>query len=104
MAKEQAMKDGFIPVSGAMIATDMYVPNPAGPDKPAKRVRIPYQALDWLVQRLESQGASLDKIETMNKGAMSEMADMLLNKAQGMGGEQNSSAFQPTQASGMGVS
>jgi len=103
-AKEQAAKDGFIPVSGAMIATDMYVPNPKGPDKPAKRVRIPYQALDWLVKRLEAQGATIEKMENMNKGQMAEVADMLLGQARGLPANQESSAFQNAPESAVGVS
>jgi len=104
IAQEQAAKDGFIPVSGAMIATDMYVPNPKGPDKPAKRVRIPYQALDWLVKRLESQGASMEKMEDMNKGTIAEISNMLLGQAQGMSGQQQNSAFQNAPNSAVGVS
>jgi hypothetical protein len=82
MMAEQAQKlidakNEFIPVSGAMIACDLYTPNPQDPSKAAKRVRLPYTALDWLVHQLEKQGTALDKLEHMNQGVVSEMAPMI---------------------------
>ena len=66
----------FIPVGGAMIAADMYVPND-DPNKAPKRVRVPYQALDWLLKTLEQQGMSLQTMEKMNQGQLAEMAQMM---------------------------
>lgn len=77
-AKIMAAKQEFIPTGGAMIACDMYVPNEKDPEKAPRRVRVPYQAIDWLVQTLEKQGQSLSKLEDMNKGVLSEVADMVL--------------------------
>jgi hypothetical protein len=85
-AKIQAAKDGFIPSGGAMVACDMYVPDEKDPTKAPKRVRMPYQALDWLVQKLAAQGQTLDKMEQMNKGTLSEIADMVLSQGQGQQG------------------
>lgn len=102
--REAALKDQFIPVDGAMIATDMYVPNPQGPDKPAKRVRIPYQALDWLVKRLEAQGSTLEKIEDMNKKTISDVATMLIERGATSPQGQSASGFQNAPASALGVS
>jgi hypothetical protein len=101
----QAAKDGLIPAGGAMIATDMYVPNPEGPDKPAKRVRIPYQALDWLTQRLEAQGQGIDKLEQMNQGVVAEAAAALMSKQKALppSGGQPPMQVAPASAS-MGVS
>lgn len=70
-------KNEFIPVGGALIAADMYVPNPDDPNKAAKRIRIPYQSLQWLVDKLDTQGMSLDKIQEMNKGAVADLASMV---------------------------
>lgn len=83
LEKLMAMKNEFIPVGGAMIATDMYVPNPKGPDAPAKRVRIPYQALDWLVKKMETQGMGLEKLENQNAQTLSEVAGMLMQTRAG---------------------
>lgn len=73
----QALKNDFIPVGGALIACDMYVPDPENPEKLPRRVRVPYQALDWLVSTLDKQGASQKQLETMNQGALSEMQQMM---------------------------
>jgi hypothetical protein len=82
-AKLLAAQNDFIPATGAMIACDMYIPNPDDPGKPAKRVRVPYTALDWLVKRLEAQGQSLAVLEHANKGMLSEMADHLVQRGPG---------------------
>lgn len=70
-------KNEFIPANGALIACDMYVPDPTDPQKAAKRVRVPYQALDWLIKHLESQGMGLDTLEQMNQGTMADIAQQL---------------------------
>lgn len=114
--KEIDAKNEFIPSNGAMIATDMYVENPKGPEFPSKRVRIPYQAVDWLVKRLESQGQTLDNLEQQNSGVISDVADYLL-KTNAAGGQpapqrpiggnqpsQNPTAFQNAPGRALGVS
>lgn len=86
-AKIAAAKNEYIPVDGALIACDMYVP-PANPQEQAKRAKIPQRALEWLLERLNSQGASLDKLEGMNAQNLADMATMLMNskgQAQGQG-------------------
>jgi len=74
--KIQDAKNEYIPTNGAMIATDLYVTNPKDPSLPSKRVRIPYQALDWLVNQLEVQGQSLNALEAQNQQVQSEVAGM----------------------------
>lgn len=80
MAKEaaalKAAESEFIPTGGAMIAADMYIPN-EDPSKTPKRVRVPYQALDWLLQTLEKQGMGMDAMENMNKAQVAEVVQML---------------------------
>lgn len=74
-AEAQALidaKNEYIPTGGAMIAADMYIPS-QDPEKSAKRVRVPYQAMDWLLQQLDAQGTGLDKLEAMNPGAVQEI-------------------------------
>jgi hypothetical protein len=73
----------FIPASGAMIACDMYVAN-EDPTKTPKRVRVPYQALDWLVKMLEKQGMGMDALESMNQAQVAQVTQMLMGQRQGM--------------------
>ena len=70
-------KNEFIPAKGAMIACDMYVPDQKDPSKGAKRVRVPYQALDWLIKTLEKQGMGLDVLENLDQGTMADIANSL---------------------------
>ena len=102
MAQEaQALKQAeseFIPAGGAMIACDMYVPN-QDPQKAPKRVRVPYQALDWLLKMMEQQGLSTDTMEKMNQGQMAEVAQQLLQQG-GAGGGQGSPPPPPQMMAG----
>ena len=102
----QDAKNEFIPSNGAMIATDMYVENPQGAEKPAKRVRIPYQALDWLVKKLETQGQGLEQLENQNQGVIAELASQITSgRAPPLPAPQNQgSAFQNGPGQGLGVS
>lgn len=85
-AKAQQMKMAeaeFIPSGGAMIACDMYVPG-TDPSKTPKRVRVPYEALNWLIEHLTSQGSSQQALEGIqNTGAVSDISQMFLNRIQG---------------------
>lgn len=74
-------KNEFIPANGALIACDMYVPDPEDPQKAGKRVRVPYQALDWLIKTLEAQGMGLNTLEQMNKGTMADIAQQLTSQS-----------------------
>jgi hypothetical protein len=72
-------KQGLIPTSGALVACDMYQPN-SDPNKAPKRVRIPYDALNDLVQKLQVQGMGLDELEKMNEGRLAETAQYMMNQ------------------------
>lgn len=72
MQAEQAAKDGFIPTSGSLITVQMQVPDPQS-QSGTRQVRLPYEALQWLIKRLESQGASLNDLEKMNDGVVQDV-------------------------------
>lgn len=69
----QAAKDGYIPTGGYMVTVQMYVTDPSDPAK-TRLARLPYEAVQWLIQRLESQGSGLQQLESMNQGAMQQIA------------------------------
>lgn len=77
----KAAESEFIPTGGAMIAADMYVPN-EDPNKAPKRVRLPYQALDWLLKMLQQQGMGMDQMDQMNQTQVAEVTKMLLGGGQ----------------------
>src|SRR3990167_6323284 len=82
--KIQSAKDGFIPASGPLIAVDFYVSDPEKPSR-TRRARLPYDAVDWLVKRLETQGINLKQLENLQQSALSGIASqMLQNPSQGM--------------------
>lgn len=76
MQAEIDAKNEFIPADGPLIACDLYVEN-EDPTKAPKRVRIPERALSWTLDRLEKQGASIERLESMNANALAELAQRL---------------------------
>lgn len=81
-------KNEYIPSDGTLVTLDMYIDDPKNPQNQSKRARLPQRSLEWLMQRLDAQGMSQDKLEGMNAGAMAEMAQMLIDK-------KNAGAAQP---------
>jgi hypothetical protein len=71
-----------------MVAADMYVPD-SDPTKAPKRVRLPYQALDWLLKQLQQQGMTQDAMQQMNQAQMAEVAGLLLNESGQQQGQQS---------------
>ena len=69
MQAQQAAKDGFIPTGGSLITVSMQVPDPSS-QSGSRQVRVPYESIWWLIQRLEAQGSSLQALEQMNQGAI----------------------------------
>lgn len=96
--KIKMMESQLIPTGGALITCDMYVPDPADPAK-SKRLRIPYDALNDLVQKLEAQGHALDTLHNMNPGAASDAASLFLQSmGQGPQGQESEMAAPPNSA------
>ena len=99
--KAQALKDGFIPTGGAMIVCDMYVN--ADPSKPesSKRVRVPYEALAWMIQKLNAQGSTLDRLEQMNAQSVSQISEQVQRQPQQSPQGSGGSMMQPMNQGGM---
>lgn len=77
-AEIRAAQNEYIPTGGALMTVQMHMPDPDG--EGTKQVRLPYQALQWLIQQLESQGMSLDDLENMDKGTQAELSRMLMQQ------------------------
>jgi hypothetical protein len=69
----QAMQSDAIPTGGYMVTLDVYVPDPFDPTK-SRRARLPYEAVNWLIQQLERQGKTLEQLEAMNQGNLAQIA------------------------------
>lgn len=83
----QRAEQGFIPTAGAMITCQMYVNNPKDPLAKPNLVRVPYAALDWLLQQLESQGQSQEQLQDMNPGAQAQLAGVFTRMGGGAGSQ-----------------
>jgi len=71
------LKNEFIPVDGPLVKADVYVStDPENPNK-VERARLPQRALEWLIERLNAQGASFEQLEKLNAQTMAELSGML---------------------------
>lgn len=77
LAEMQQAQSGFIPSGGYLVACDFYVPNPKDPAGAPKRLRIPSEAIAWLVEKLKVQGTSMDNLLNMPVGVGQDIGAML---------------------------
>ncbi len=89
----QRASQGYIPTDGYLVACDFYVKDPSDKNGvKTRRARVPYSALQWLVEHLEAQGQGLETLEDMNQGVAAGVADQMSSGPQqgsspdGMGG------------------
>lgn len=61
----QRASSGFIPSGGGLVGVDFYI-NQDGAKQ--KRARIPFESVQWLVDKLKSQGTDISKIENLSLG------------------------------------
>ena len=78
--KIQEAAQGFIPMSGMAVVCDLYVPDPSNKSK-TMRARVPYDALTWLLKRLEEQGATQDALMQQQQAVVAQTAQALLNSS-----------------------
>ena len=74
--KIQEAAQGFIPMSGMAVVCDIYVPDPSNSSK-TQRARVPYDALTWLLKRLEQQGATQAAIMQQQQAVVAQAASMM---------------------------
>lgn len=79
-AEQQAAMDAqneFIPTGGALVELGVYLP-PSDPNKIPKRARIPYEAAQWLLERLEKQGLGQENLAMMTAAQQQEVMQRLM--------------------------
>jgi hypothetical protein len=78
LAAVQRAQSGFIPTGGYMVKADLYITDETGK---TKRATLPYQAMEWLVKKLEEQGMSQATIEQMQLSGQAVVSDQLTGAA-----------------------
>lgn len=74
----QRAESGFIPTGGYAVVCDFYVKDPSdATGLKTRRARIPYQAMEWLINKMEEQGASQESMQDMNQGALTGIANQM---------------------------
>jgi hypothetical protein len=93
--KESVMREqmGLIPASGTLVGVDFYVPDPNNPER-TRRARIPYDAVNWLIKKLDEQSGILQLAEEIPPAAIATTQDPSIMGAEGGMGMQNPNAYQ----------
>lgn len=73
---EQAINAGFIPTGGYMVKADVYTTDADGK---TKRVSLPYESVQWLLDRLEKQGLAQEDLERMDVKVKADIAQEMMN-------------------------
>lgn len=78
MQQIQRAQSGFIPSGGYMVTCDLYTPTPtAGNPNSVSRIRVPSEALDWLIKKLQDQGNAMQSLLENPPGAVQQIAQMM---------------------------
>jgi len=72
----QRAEAGFIPTGGFLVSCDFYQADPANPSK-TKRVRVPSEALDWLIKQMKLQGTEQEALEQLPQGVLADIGGMM---------------------------
>lgn len=83
VAQLKAQQSQLVPTTGAMVPINVYrpVPKSSGGVK-YERIQVPYDALQDLVNRLESQGSVMDPIKRQEQSTQASIAEMLNTEEQ----------------------
>jgi hypothetical protein len=65
---------GYIPSGGGLVGVDFYLND--GGDR-QKRARIPFEAIDWLIQKLKQQGSDISQIDGLSMGDKAEIGNAM---------------------------
>lgn len=79
--KIQEAAAGYIPAQGMGVVCDIYVPDPNNSSK-TMRARVPYDALTWLLKRLEEQGQTQQAIMQQQQGVAADVSSLMLSQMQ----------------------
>lgn len=80
LSKLAQLEQAFIPMAGALIGVDQFVtvPNAHGGQKTV-RAKIPSDAVQWLIEKLEIQGKAQQSIQEMPVGAQAGVASSFMD-------------------------
>lgn len=96
----QRAEQGFIPTGGYLVGCDFYVKDPSdATGVKTRRARVPYAAVEWLINQLQAQGQSEDSFNQMDQGAQAQISNKMVQQGAG----QQPSQQQPQMPNGMGM-
>lgn len=83
--RQQEIMDnaGFIPTTGGLITCNFYIPKPGDTEGKTQLARLPYDALNWLVQKLQSQGVSLNEFNELPPESQANIVQLAQTPPQG---------------------
>lgn len=79
----QRSESGFIPDGGALVGIDLYVQDPNNPER-TRRARIPQSSGEWLLKKLQEQGAFKEEVSAAPEEALGQYAKDTESAPQGL--------------------
>jgi hypothetical protein len=77
----QRAEQGFIPTGGYSVGCDFYVEDPSDPTGvKTRRARIPYQAIEWLIKQLQTQGQGQAELAGMDQSMQAMYAQQVTSQ------------------------
>lgn len=77
------LTSGFVPSGGFLVKCDVRIPDPEDQTK-TKILKLPVEALSWLVDKLEKQGSTQQMLQSLEPSAQAEMGNIsAINLGQG---------------------
>lgn len=67
----------LIPTGGYMVACDFYIQSNANDPTKTQRVRLPSEAIQWLLDRMNQQGATQDALQQVQQGMLAQLAQRM---------------------------
>lgn len=83
LQQAQAAEAGFIPSGGFLTTCDMYAPDPQDPTG-RRRVRLPSEAIEWLVKKLGEQGTVQGELQGLSESSQAQVGTMMGHGGQPM--------------------
>jgi hypothetical protein len=87
LQQQQAAQAGYVPSGGFLATVDMYMSDPQDPTG-RRRVRVPSESIEWLVQTLSRQGTSQEELKGLSGASQADVAQMMARGQGGPGGPQ----------------
>lgn len=77
-----AANSGFIPSGGFSVTCDIRVPRADDPTR-TERAKVPVEALDWLIKKLDEQGTTQEVLQSLPQSSLTDIGTLMAGQPAG---------------------